>query len=363
MSGRLGVPTRLLAVAAVVILMLSGPAAADPAGPTDYRTEVVAIDPTDPAVTVDILGGDSFVQLAVEPGSLVEVVGYRGEPYLRFAPDGTVEQNDRSSSRWLNDDRYGESEIPPQADDEAEPEWIVVASDGVHAWHDHRAHWMNPDRPIGAEPGDTILEAVIPLSVDGRTVDLVVRSELLAGPSPLPAIVGGLASLVAMALAAVRRQRRAPRSGRASADDAPVEMLVVVGLVALAATAVGWAAVTGLPGEAAPGPVWWLLPLVAGAVTLGAILVVVRGLLAAPLRALVVPGALAVAGVELVVWAWLRRTAVIRALIPTQAPEWLDRMVVTGAAATGLVALAAAGYLMIGQLTATAPRPEPRPSR
>ncbi len=73
---------------------------------------------------------------------------------------------------------------------DAEPDWRPVAGGGIHAWHDHRAHWMSPVHPPGARPGDTVLEAVIPLVVNGSRVEVVVRSVLLAAPSPLPALAG-----------------------------------------------------------------------------------------------------------------------------------------------------------------------------
>ncbi|MEM9566345.1 MAG: hypothetical protein AAGA93_27240, partial [Actinomycetota bacterium] len=321
----------LLAVAIVVVPV--SPAAADPAGPTDYRTEIVAVEPATPAIELDIIGGDSFVELRSEPGTEVDVVGYEGEPYLRFDADGRVWQNDRSPSRWLNDDRYGGAEIPPSADGDAEPDWIEVADDGTYAWHDHRAHWMNPSRPLGAEPGDTILEAVIPLVVDDQAVAVAVRSDLLAPPSPVPALLG-VASALPLAWLVWRR--------RTSGPAAAVAVAALVGGWAVLATVVGIGSVLGLPAEAAPGASQWLLPALAAVAVGAALLVVRRQLLAPPLRALVLPAALALAAVELLIWVWLRRESVVRALIPTVAPEWLDRLVVAGAAATGLVAMVAA---------------------
>ena len=45
------------------------------------------------------------------------------------------------------------------------------------------------------------------------------------------------------------------------------------------------------------------------------------------------------AALELAVWVWLRRDAAFRAIIPTDAPFWLDRGVL---AATAVVAVVAA---------------------
>ncbi len=358
-----GAAARTVALVAVVVAMTTGvasPAAADPVGPTDYRTEIVAIEPATPEVELAILGGDSFVELTARPGAEVRVTGYRGEPYLWFDGDGVVRQNERSPSRWLNDDRFGEAAIPPTADEEAEPDWVEVASDGVYAWHDHRAHWMNPARPIGSEPGDVILEAVIPLDVDGVPVAVQVQSELLASPSPLWSGAGALAALVGGAALLIGWRRRVAASGdELGRSDAagPLGVLAIVAGVAALATGVGLAATLGLPGEAAPGPVRWLLPLVAATAASTALVLVWTDRVAGPFRLLIVQLALALAGMELLLWSWLRREALLRALIPTEAPEWLDRMVIAGAAATGLVALAAAAA------TITERRLAPRPTR
>jgi hypothetical protein len=361
-------PAALGLLAVALVLVAAGPAGADPAGPTDYRTTIVAIEPPTPGVELRILGGDSFVELAADAGVEVRVVGYRAEPYLWFDVDGTVWQNETSTSRWLNDDRYGGAEVPPQADDEAEPTWVAVSSDGTHAWHDHRAHWMNPDRPIGAEAGDTILEAVIPLEVDGEPVAVQVRSTLLAGPSPVAAALGAVAAAVT-GLAALARVRGRPGSGPAVDGPvvamAPMAPLAVVALWSLLASAVGLASVVGLPAQAAPGPARWLLPAVAAVVSAGAALALGWGRMAPPLGALLLPAALALAGLELLLWAWIRRLVLTRALVPGVAPAWLDRLTVAGAAVTGVIAVSGAALVVLRarSVAATGPRREPRRSR
>ena len=42
-----------------------------------------------------------------------------------------------------------------------------LADDGAWSWHDHRAHWMGDEPPIGLEPGDALPDMVIELVVDG----------------------------------------------------------------------------------------------------------------------------------------------------------------------------------------------------
>ncbi len=108
----------LVGVAAGVVGLLgsAGVAHADPAGPTDYASEVVSIEPATPTIDVRIVGGDSFVMLTAQPGTEVVVLGYSGEPYLRFRADGVVEENRRSPTLYQNKSRYGTADTPAEAD-------------------------------------------------------------------------------------------------------------------------------------------------------------------------------------------------------------------------------------------------------
>ena len=165
----------------------ASPVFADPPGPTDYQSEVLSIVPETPTIEVGIVGGDSFVELSVEPGIEAMVVGYEGEDYLWFRPDGVVLENQNSPATYLNANRYGIDGVPATARADAEPSWEQVATGGHWAWHDHRAHWMQSARPFGLEAGDQILEAVIPIVVDGETVEVTVISTWQPAPSPLAA--------------------------------------------------------------------------------------------------------------------------------------------------------------------------------
>jgi len=311
--------TRFMATAALglgAVLAGPSPAAADPAGPTDYRTEVIEIIPPAAAVAVEIAGGDSFVGLHVNEGTTVEVVGYRGEPYLRFGPDGTVERNDRSPSRWLNEDRYGDGVLPETVDPDIEPEWVTVADDGTFFWHDHRAHWMNPSQPLGASSGDVVLEAVVPLIVDGQDVDVHVSSVLLAPPSIVPVVIGVAAAAVLVL-------------GAVLVGAGPGLMALVAAWAGLA-MAVGLMAFRSMPAATGPSLLLWAPAGVAVAAAAGALFAHLR------LRSASLAGALmAMAGGELVWWAWLRRDALDHAFIPTDVPFWLDRLLVAGAFVVG----------------------------
>lgn len=266
-----------------------------------------------------MIGGDSFLELTNVDDHEIVVIGYRGEPYLRFEADGRVLENEISPSRFLNDDRFGETEVPPEADPDAPPVWREVSSDGEFAWHDHRTHWMNRARPPGAEPGDQILEAVVPIVVDGTEVAVTVRSFWLPAPSPVPAIAGVVLGVVAAGAALLVDRRRG--TGWSA---------LVALVAAIAATATGLLAFTSVPSETGPSMMLWLLPTLAT-------VVIAAG---ADLRRryeLVGDGLILLGAIELVVWAWTRGDAVTSAVIPTDAPASLDRAVIMFAATVGLV--------------------------
>ena len=111
--------TRLAIVTAIfaaVFAVSPGVVHADAAAPSDYRTTVLSVSPEVPGLVVTIEGGDSFVRLRAPDGAEVVVFGYAGEPYLLFAPDGTVSQNRLSAATYENEQRYGGTEVPSFVD-------------------------------------------------------------------------------------------------------------------------------------------------------------------------------------------------------------------------------------------------------
>jgi hypothetical protein len=320
-------------------LAVGTPAAwADPPGPTDYQSEITAIDPAVTGISLRIVGGDSFVVLDVAPEHEVDVVGYFGEPYLRFGANGSVAVNTRSPSRYLNEDRFGATAVPGDADAAAAPLWDAVASSGSYAWHDHRTHWMNPMSPPGLGPGDQVAEGVIPLVVDGVAVDVTVKSFWMPVPSRLPVFVGFAAGFLILLLV-VRRNR------------------ISLGLVALslAVLVVGLIAFWSMPAETAPAWSLWALPATSLIAAVAA---------AASGRGEDRTGRLGryrpvlqlTAALELVGWSILHRQWLWRAIIPTQAPFWVDRLV----AATAMVAAAGIAVSILYGV-ARAPSRAPRP--
>jgi hypothetical protein len=308
--GRLG---RTLLVATTILLGAPTIAHADAAGPTDYRSSITSIEPPSDVIDVTIEGGDSFVRAAVDPGHELIVLGYADEPYLQISADGVVSHNVRSLATYYNEQRYGSDRIPDTVDDEAPPEWERIGTGGSWAWHDHRAHWMEREPPIGLEPGESLPAQAIPVLVDGEPVTIEVTTTLQPGPSMWPTAFGLLVGLQIVLLAAF--------AGPATT--------ALAGLVLAAmALIVGVAEFRSLPGETGPMVTWWLLPAFALVCTVATVLVYGRS-------RLLQLGLVALAGAQLLVWAFTRRSGLDRAVLPTDLPFWVDRFVTASALAGG----------------------------
>jgi hypothetical protein len=296
-----------------------------------------------------------------DPGSVVEVPGYEGEPYVRIGPDGTVEVNQRAPSRWINDERYQTSadDAPGDVAVDAPPRWEVVGTDGEYAWHDHRIHWMAPSLPRQVDPAARTAQPVqgwtVPVVVDGQPV--TVTGELVWVPGPAP-VVPALLVLAAVAAAA------------ALAWHGAGAVPATIGGAAVVALAAGASTVLGLPSGADGDPFLLVLPALA-LVVVGAGMVVARRDARAPAdRPPADPGPrdgvrgpliAAAAGLPLLVWAVLLAGALLRPLVPGPWPVEVVRVVVVAVAAAGLAGVLAAGRLTLAATALDGPTPSARP--
>jgi hypothetical protein len=229
--GRAGRRAGLVAGLALLLLGASaGPAAAHAIGTgteaSNYRTRIRGIDQGVPGIAVRTVAGEQL-ELTNRSGQEVVVLGYRLEPYLRIGPGGVYE-NQRSPSTYTNRFRAAPTEIPPEFDPAAPPEWRRVGDGPSAAWHDHRAHWTGPDPPaVKANPRAShviVPDWRIPLRQGEQDEhDMVIRGDItwVPGPSPWPWALAAVA-LFAAALAAAGGYRRP-------------KVLAVVALVAVAA--------------------------------------------------------------------------------------------------------------------------------
>jgi hypothetical protein len=296
-----------------------GVAAADAAGPTNWRSSIVSVSPVTEAVTLSIEGGDAFVRAVVSPGHELVVLGYSDEPYIRIDGSGAVFENQRSAATYINTRRDGTAAVPATVDADAEPDWKQVGEGGAWAWHDHRAHWMGSTDPIGMAPGDALPAQVVPLQIDGTPVAVTVVTVLVGGPSWWPAAAG---ALVGLALIGATLRRRTAGA---------VALLGLGG----AALLVGLGEFVSLPSETGPRPVWWALPAIA--VACAATIALLRGLRSKAVFS--IHGLALVGAVQLALWAWIRRAGLTRGVLPTDLPFTLDRAVTAAALVGGLAAV------------------------
>ena len=160
--------------------------------------------------------------------------------------------------------------------------------------------------------------------MSGTPVDIAVRSTWVEGPTTAAPLAAGAVAALALGVVVVGRSRpgghgrdhhradgRDPGSGLGAAAAA-------TGASAALALALGVVAYTSVPSETGPSPLFWFLPGVAILLAAGALVLGRRRVFAAASMS-------AVAALALAIWGWLRREALVRAIIPTDAPAWLDR--------------------------------------
>jgi hypothetical protein len=216
--------TVIVAAAITVLALAAAPAHAHPDEgivATNYRAEITEIEPDPGVLDLRVAGGDSWIEMHVGPGHEVVVYGYGErdrppEPYVRVDADGSVHLNGNSPATWMNEDRYGQVDIPDWVDPSAEPRWQVIAVAGTHyaEWHDHRTHWMSPEPPrqVRQDPGSThdMFVWEVPLRVDGEEVMIRGTLRYLPGTSPLwPVAIGLFAAAAAFLVSRDGRDRQA----------------------------------------------------------------------------------------------------------------------------------------------------------
>jgi hypothetical protein len=316
---------------ALVVSLLGGPlagnAGADAARPGNYESTLDEVRPPVDGIAVDVLGGDTFLQVRARPGVEVLVPGYDGEPYLRIRGDGVVEENLRSPAVYLNRSLDGTEPLPTRADSSAPPEWRPTGAVGRAAWHDHRVHWML-DAPPEPGPDGFVQTWSVPLVVDGQRVE--ATGTLRYRPDAWGAAVGAALVGAAAAVGAVVAARRA-RS-----------RILGLGGAALLALTLSWLELRVNPPDAGAS----LVPM--GVCALALVLV---ALAPAVRRAWLELAVVAILGS----WALLRLEVLVRPVLPFPLPAVIDRV---GTAAVLGVAAGTAVAALRGPLPID-PEPEP----
>lgn len=187
----------------------------------NYRSYVTQIAPGTPGVSLQVLEFADRLILTNHSGKTVTVLGYQGEPYGRVLADGTVQLNTSSPAYYLNQNFYGDVNVPASASPTASPHWTVVDRTGRLEWHDHRIHWMSPVLPPQVKnkaKRTKIFNWQVPIQVGAQKA--TVEGQLFwvpAGVSKAPtgAFVALVALIVlgALLIVFVRRRRSGSRGG------------------------------------------------------------------------------------------------------------------------------------------------------
>jgi hypothetical protein len=178
--------TRVLAAALLIAAILAPPAAAHgDGGKRGFRSSVTALEPRIPGLVAEVRDSDDRLFVRNGTGREVIVLGYSGEPYLRFA-DGAVFRNRHSPATYLNEERYGGVPVPTEASAKAEPDWERVADESAYEWHDHRIHWMSRTDPPKVRRAPDRAQRLFTWLVPGRIggEPLSIRGRLDYSPPP-----------------------------------------------------------------------------------------------------------------------------------------------------------------------------------
>jgi hypothetical protein len=192
----------------------------------DYRSYVTGITPSVPGVSLQVLEFADRLILTNHSGQTVTVLGYDKEPYGRVLANGTVQLNTRSPAYYLNQNFYGDVNVPASASSTATPHWTVVDRTGRLEWHDHRIHWMSPVLPPQVKnkaKRTKIFNWQVPIEVG--TQQATVNGELFWTPARTSAPAAAIPVLVALVLLGllfvlfVRRRRSGAADGGTHTDD------------------------------------------------------------------------------------------------------------------------------------------------
>jgi hypothetical protein len=188
---------RLLIAAVLAALVVPGVAQAHhtavPIVALDYSNRILPGSAGQSGVHATVEDAGRKLRLTVAGGHGATVLGYEGEPFLRFTSTGVQAAVHSTTARGLG--------LVPSASLAQIRTWTPVVRGPTFAWADART-WA----PSAALHGRSTVPWSVPVVVDGRRTE--IRGELTRSAKPplWPWIVLGLLPLVAAA-AAVRRRR------------------------------------------------------------------------------------------------------------------------------------------------------------
>jgi len=229
-------PSKTLpSIALALALSLLCATAASAGGRKEEHSSLERLRPPVAGIDMAVVGGDRFLTLTNKSGKVVLVKGYDDEPYLRFLAGGVVQENRRSPSKYVNDDRFGLTPVPATANSDAAPVWRDVSQNGTYRWFDHRTHSMDkgiPPQVKDPKERTKIFDWTVPMEVGGApvtavgTLEWVPESDSSSDGMSTGAIVAIVAAalllLGALAYLLLRRRGR-PATAAAGGPSSPPE--------------------------------------------------------------------------------------------------------------------------------------------
>ncbi|CAN5765455.1 hypothetical protein BH18ACT7_BH18ACT7_02120 [soil metagenome] len=318
-------------VAVALAVIPAGPASAHVGGgpePSNYAAVITSVSRVVPGLDVSLSADGERLRVTNGGAGELLVPGYSDEPYLRIEANG-VQRNTRSPATYLNVSLSGDTELPPEADPSAAPEWTSVSDTPTYEWHDHRTHWMGSQLPPAVQADPTAEHLIasweVPLVYDGQPMLVAGTLTWYPPPSSLPSTVLGVGLIVVGLAVAGRARWQRP-------------LVVLLGLAVVAEA--GHLATSPVPAES---PVY--------AVTAAALPTVVAALLTWASWRSVRAGTSTVvylAGIAgwLVLLQGLSDVSVLwNSQVPSAGPDWLTRLVVAVSVGLGLGVVLGAGRL------------------
>jgi hypothetical protein len=212
----------LAGAAMVAVMALPAAPVSAHQGNQNFRSELDGVRPAVPGVEVEVLNFDDSLRLQNRSGRTVMVRGYQGEPYVRILADGTVQVNTNSPSYYLNEDRYGETDVPAEADSDLPPAWETIDRTGQYSWHDHRIHYMSTGTPPQVEDEDRrtkVFDYRVPIEVGGQPAAIAGTLFWVGDSGGFPAAPFAALAAAALLLTALVLWRRRRCAGRPDAGE------------------------------------------------------------------------------------------------------------------------------------------------
>lgn len=193
----------------------------------DFEARITSVGRARGSIEARVIDGDRKLDLHVNGSHRVVVLGYAGEPFLRFTGAG-VAVNERSVTAVA--DKLVKPGSVPALDANAVPLWSTKTSRHSFAWHDHRLG-PRPGRRYGV---GNVAAWTIPIVVDGSPEQIAGRLWHAHGPPLWPWLLLLALTVAGAATLALTRSRRilmgTAMGGAALASAAAVLLSIAVSL-------------------------------------------------------------------------------------------------------------------------------------